>query len=68
MFMTRLFSSAILVIIALVTLLRGSYLLAAILVLISLVAYYELCRVCKVCSEKQKVNSPLVVGYTGIAF
>ena len=42
MFLTRLFSSVVLVIIALVTLLQGSYLLAAILLFISLVAYNEL--------------------------
>jgi phosphatidate cytidylyltransferase len=66
MFMTRLFSSAVLVIIALATLLQGSYLLAAILLFISLVAYYELCRACNVCVEGQRINAPLTVGYAGI--
>lgn len=66
MFMTRLFSSAVLVIIALVTLLQGGYLLAAILLFISLVAYYELCRACKICEEGQKIKAPLVIGYAGI--
>ena len=42
MFFTRLFSSVILVIIALVTLLQGGYLLAAVLLAISLIAYREL--------------------------
>ena len=46
MFFTRLLSSIVLVLVALVTLLRGGYLLAAVLLLISLVAYRELCKAC----------------------
>lgn len=66
MFMTRLFSSVILVVIALVTLLQGGYLLAALLLLISLIAYYELCKACKIHSEGQRINAPEAVGYLGI--
>lgn len=46
MFFTRLLSSIVLVIIALVTLLQGGYLLAAVLLLISLAAYRELSKAC----------------------
>lgn len=66
MFMTRLFSSIILVLVALVTLLQGGYLLAAILFLISLIAYNELCKVCKIHTKEQKINALEVVGFIGI--
>lgn len=66
MFKTRLFSSIVLVIIALVTVLKGKYLLAATLLLISLVAYHELCRACKIHTEGKTVNALEAVGYFGI--
>ena len=66
MFMTRLFSSIILVIVALITLLQGGYLLAAILFLISLIAYNELCKACKIHTNEQKINALEAVGYLGI--
>lgn len=66
MFMTRLFSSIILVIVALITLLQGGYLLAAILFLISLIAYNELCKACKIHTKEQNINALEVVGYVGI--
>lgn len=66
MFMTRLFSSAVIVIIAFATLFTGGWLLAAVLLLISLIAYKELCRACKVHTEGQGVNAPETAGYLGI--
>lgn len=66
MFMTRLFSSTIIVIIALITLLRGGYLLAAVLLLISLIAYKELCKACRMHTQGQNINALETVGYLGI--
>lgn len=66
MFMTRLLSSAVIVMIALATLLAGGYLLAAVLLVISLIAYKELCKVCKVHVEGQSVNALEMAGYLGI--
>lgn len=66
MFMTRLFSSIVLVIIALVTILQGGCLLAAVLLLVSLVAYRELCKACTVHTEGKKINAVESVGYAGV--
>lgn len=66
MFMTRLFSSIMLVIVALVTLLQGGYLLAAVLFAISLIAYSELCKACGIHKEGQKINALEVVGGLGV--
>ena len=66
MFLTRLFSSVVLVIIALVTLLQGSYLLAAVLLFISLVAYNELSKACKIHTEGQYLNALEIMGAIGI--
>ena len=68
MFFTRLLSSIELVLVALVTLLRGGYLLAAVLLLISLVAYRELCKACNLNmdAEEKSVNALEAVGYAGI--
>lgn len=70
MFFTRLFSSIVLVIVALVTLLQGGYLLAAVLLLISLVAYRELSQACNGDSingrEGKKINALEAAGYIGI--
>lgn len=66
MFFTRLFSSVILVIIALVTLLQGGYLLAAVLLAISLIAYSELSKACGIHTEKKAVNALELVGIAGI--
>ena len=66
MFMTRLFSSIILVIIALVTILQGGYLLAAVLLFISLIAYSELCKACAIHTQGKKINALESVGYAGI--
>ena len=70
MFFTRLLSSIVLVIIALVTLLQGGYLLAAVLLLISLAAYRELSKACNGGSldgkEGKKINAVEAAGYIGI--
>lgn len=70
MFFTRLLSSIVLVIIALVTLLQGGYLLAAVLLLISLAAYRELSKACNGGSldgkEGKKINALEAAGYIGI--
>ena len=66
MFKIRLFSSIILVIIALITLLQGGYLLAAILLFISLIAYNELSKACKIHTSGQNINVLEAVGYLGI--
>lgn len=47
MFRTRVISSVVLVILALVTILGGGYLLAATLLFLALVAYRELMKACK---------------------
>lgn len=65
MFRTRLLSSIVLVVIALVTLLQGGYLLAGVLLFISLVAYGELTKACGVHTEGQKINALESVGYIG---
>lgn len=66
MFVTRLLSSVVLVIIALVTLLKGGYLLAAVLLFLSLIAYHELCTACAIHTKGQKINALEMVGYLGI--
>lgn len=71
MFLTRLISSIVLVIVALFTILQGGYLLAAVLLFLSLTGYRELMKACKLAGEEKdgKGNFSLLelVGYTGIA-
>lgn len=54
MFKTRLISSIVLVILALVTILQGGYLLAAVLLFLALAAYRELMQACKLSGEGKK--------------
>ncbi len=68
MFLTRLLSSVVLVIIALVTLLQGSYLLAAVLLFISLTAYSELSKACKIHTGEKRINALETIGAIGIWF
>ncbi len=65
MFWTRLLSSIVLVIIALVTLILGGPVLAAFLFLISLIAYLELTKATKVHTGKG-INGLEAVGIVGI--
>ena len=52
MFFTRLLSSVVLVVLALVTILTGGYLLAAVLLFLSLTAFHELMKACKLSGEQ----------------
>ncbi len=65
MFMTRLMSSIVLVILALVTILTGGYLLAAVLLFLAIIAYRELMKACKLADEG-KVAPLEIIGYVGI--
>lgn len=65
MFKTRCISAVILVLIAAVTLIMGGPVLAATLYLISMIAFYELSKACKIHSDK-KCNALEVVGYLAI--
>lgn len=66
MFMTRLMSSIVLVIAALLTITQGGYLLAAVLLFLSLTAYRELMKACKLAGEGKKVSGLEAIGYGGI--
>lgn len=62
MFVTRLISGISLVIIALVTILAGNGVLAVTLCLVSLIAYRELTKACKVHTEDRKWNALELAG------
>lgn len=62
--LTRCISGAVLVVIALVTILSGGYVLAATLFAISCIGFYELSKACKVHTEK--INALEVVCYIAI--
>lgn len=66
MFVTRLLSGVVLVVIALVTLFTGGYLLAAVCLCISMIAYSELMKACGIHAEGQKINALEGAGYLGI--
>ena len=66
MFRTRVISSVVLVILALVTILGGGYLLAATLLFLALVAYRELMKACKLGGEGKKFSALEINGYIGI--
>lgn len=66
MFMTRLMSSIILVIVALFTILQGGYLLAGVLLFLSLIAYRELMLACKLTGTGKKFSGLELTGYGGI--
>ena len=66
MFRTRLISSIVLVIAALFFILKGGYLLAAMLLFLSLVGYRELMKACKLSSESGRFSSLEIAGYAGI--
>ena len=64
MFKTRLISGIVLVLIALITIITGRWLLAGVLLLISLIGVYELLRACL---GKGRVSDPLsLVTYLGV--
>lgn len=70
--LTRCISGAVLVVIALVTILSGGYVLAGTLLAISCIAFYELSKVCgiRVCDEngQKKCNAMEVISYIAIIF
>lgn len=66
MFFTRLLSSIVLVILTLAVLFAGGPLLAVVLMLISIVAFFELTRACGVHSGMKKVNALELAGILGI--
>ena len=65
MFMTRLMSSVVLVVLSLFTILTGEYLLGAVLLFLALTAYRELSRACKLAGE-DKISPLEMIGYVGI--
>lgn len=66
MFWTRLMSSAVLVVLALVFILTGGYLLAAVLLFLALTAFRELMKACKLAGKDGKPDGLEVIGYIGI--
>ena len=62
MFRTRLLSGILLVIIALAVILTGGALFATVLFLVSLLAYQELTRACKVRGEEMTPSAPVRAG------
>lgn len=63
MFKSRLTSGIILVILAFVTVIAGGEILAAVLCLISLIAYGELCKVCEIHKKQEGKNYLEIIGY-----
>lgn len=63
---TRVISGIVLVVIALFTILSGGWILSGTLLLISLVAYEELCRATKIHMEGKNCNAIEWVGFIGI--
>jgi len=63
MFKSRLISSILLAILALLTVGSGGYILAATLWFISIIAFHELCLACKIQEDKKKQNTLEIVGY-----
>lgn len=70
MFLTRLMSSVILVVLALLFILSGGYLLAAVLLFLALVAFRELMKACKLSGKDGKPGGEPewleIIGYAGI--
>ena len=66
MFWTRLMSSAILVVLALLFILTGGYLLAAVLLFLALTAFHELMKACKLTGKAGKTDRLEVICYAGI--
>lgn len=63
MFRTRLISGIVLVIIALVTIMTGGAVLALVLGAISLIAYRELTKACKVGNQEKGFSAPEIAGF-----
>ena len=65
MFVTRLLSGIVLVVIALVTLIMGGPVLAAVTLGISLIGYLELSKAAGIHTEDKKINALEVTGHYG---
>ena len=63
MFKSRLISGILLVVLTLITVGSGSYLLAATLWIISIIAFHELCLACGIQKDKKRQNTLEIVGY-----
>lgn len=66
MFMTRFMSSVILVVLALLTILTGGYLLAAVLLFLALTAFHELTKACGLSGKDGRIGGLEIIGYVGI--
>lgn len=64
--LTRVISGIVLVIAALITILAGGYVLAAVLLLLSLIGYCELMKACRLKEEKPQNNGLMIIGSIGI--
>lgn len=66
MFLTRLMSSVILVVLALLFILTGGYVLAAVLFFLAMTAFRELMKACKLSGKDGKPGGLEIIGYVGI--
>ncbi len=66
MFLTRLLSGIVLVVLALFTILTGGYLLAAVLLFLALTAFHELTKACGLSGKADGTRGLEVIGYIGI--
>lgn len=66
MFLTRLMSSVVLVVLALLTILTGGYLLAAVLLFLALTAFHELTKACGLSGKEGRRGGLEIIGYIGI--
>lgn len=66
MFLTRLLSGVVLVVLALFTILTGGYLLAAVLLFLALTAFHELTKACGLSDRTGGTRGLEVIGYIGI--
>ena len=66
MFVTRLISGIIMVIIALATIITGGWVLFGVMLLLSLIGVFELYRACEVKNAKQLIGPMDLVGYLAV--
>lgn len=66
MFLTRFLSSIVLAALALLTILTGGYLLAAVLLFLALTAFHELTKACGLSGREGKAGELEIIGFLGI--
>ncbi|MCM1126716.1 MAG: phosphatidate cytidylyltransferase [Lachnospiraceae bacterium] len=66
MFWTRLMSSIVVAALALLTILTGGYLLAAVLLYLALTAFHELTKACGLSGKDGRTGGLEIIGYIGI--